>query len=87
MNKSSQNNTVYEIRIQGHLSSRRAELFGDMTVTVLEDGTTLVSGLLDQSALHGLLSQIRDLGLPLLSINRRDEEQPEAGASTQGRES
>lgn len=61
--------TCYRIRIDGHLDQRWADWFGDMTLSRETDGTTLLSGpVVDQSALHGLLQTIRDLGLPLLSV-------------------
>jgi hypothetical protein len=63
--------TIYEIRIAGHLSQQWADWFEGLTVTLEEDGNTLLTGpLADQSALHGLLKKIRDLGLPLLSVNQ-----------------
>lgn len=61
---------VYEFRIKGHLGQQRMEWFERMTVTLGEDGNTLLSGtVVDQSALHGILKKIRDLGMPLLSMN------------------
>ena len=61
--------TCYRIRIDGHLDQRWADWFGDMTLVRETDGTTLLRGpVADQSALHGLLQTIRDLGLPLLSV-------------------
>lgn len=61
----------YEIRIQGHLDSQWADWFGILTVRLEENGDTLLIGtLVDQSALHGLLRKVRDLGMPLISINR-----------------
>lgn len=65
------NRSWYEIRVQGRLDRRWAAWLDGMTVTADTDGTTLIHGpVADQPALHGLLSQLRDLGLPLLSINR-----------------
>ena len=62
--------TQYHIRLRGHLESGWGGWFGGVTVTLLDDGTTLlICEVIDQSALHGLLRQIRDLGLPLLSVN------------------
>jgi hypothetical protein len=59
----------YEIRIQGHLASRWVAWFDGLTLTHQADGTTLIHGLIvDQSALHGLLLKVRDLGLPLISV-------------------
>ena len=61
----------YDIRLQGHLAGRWAARLGGMTLTQDGDGTTLVSGdIIDQAALHGLLNQVRDLGLPLLSVTK-----------------
>jgi hypothetical protein len=62
----------YEIRVQGILDERWAEWLGGLDVRPLPSGETLLSGLIrDQSALHGLLSKIRDLGLPLLCVGRK----------------
>ena len=61
----------YDIRLQGHLASRWAARLEGMTLTLDRDGTTLISGeVIDQAALHGLLSQVRDLGLQLLSVTQ-----------------
>ncbi|MCP4541030.1 MAG: hypothetical protein GY832_28170 [Chloroflexi bacterium] len=67
---------IYEIRVKGHLDSPHwSKWFGDMTVTVDEAGETTLSGpVIDQAALHGLLAKIRDLGLPLLSVNHVESE-------------
>ena len=62
---------IYQIRIKGHLGSHWTEWYKDMTITLQEDGTTLLIGpVVDQAALYGLLRKVRDLGLPLLSVNR-----------------
>ena len=62
---------LYEIRIKGHLADRWANWFGSMTITLEENGDTLLTGpVVDQAALHGLLRKVRDLGMPLLSVNR-----------------
>ncbi|NTU62488.1 MAG: hypothetical protein HGB05_03595 [Chloroflexi bacterium] len=69
----------YEIVIKGHLDPRRAGQFDDLIATAQPDGTTQLAGpVADQAALHGLLSRIRDLGLPLMSVTRID---PSAGCS------
>ncbi|CAG0988252.1 hypothetical protein ANAEL_02143 [Anaerolineales bacterium] len=61
---------VYQIRIKGHLGQQWTSWFESLTITLEEDGNTLLSGLMiDQSALHGILKKIRDLGMPLLSVN------------------
>ncbi len=61
----------YEIRIKGHLSDYRAREFEGMRVVLLPGSETLLFGpVIDQAALHGLLARIRDLGVPLLSLQR-----------------
>jgi len=67
----------YEIRLKGHLDSRWATWFDGLTLTACSDGTTTVSGaVVDQSALHGLLQRVRDLGLPLISVIRIEPTPP-----------
>ena len=62
---------TYRIRIQGHLAAHWADWFDGMTITRLDNGEALIEGLVvDQAALHGMLNHIRDLGLPLLSVER-----------------
>ena len=59
----------YEIRVKGHLADRWAAWFDGMTLTRRPDGTTVLDGpVADQSALHGLLGKVSDLGLPLVSV-------------------
>ena len=65
----------YEIRVRGHLAPRWAAWFDGMTLTLLDDGTTVISGTVaDQSALHGVLRQLNDLGVPLVSVMPTDSE-------------
>ncbi len=60
---------LYEIRIKGHLDDRWCDWFGSVTITLEENGDTLLTGLvIDQAALHGLLKKVRDLGMPLVSV-------------------
>ncbi len=60
---------LYEIRLKGHLGSQWTDWFEGLTITLEEDGDTLLTGpVVDQAALHGLLKKVRDLGLPLLSV-------------------
>jgi hypothetical protein len=62
---------VYQIRIRGALDASWSDWFAGLTVCPQAGGDTLLTGpVRDQSALHGLLAKIRDLGLPLLSVNR-----------------
>ncbi len=59
----------YEIRIKGHLDDRWAGWFEGLTITLEDNGDTLLTGpVIDQAALHGLLKKVRDLGMPLLSV-------------------
>ncbi|HZB96287.1 MAG TPA: hypothetical protein VE268_10015 [Herpetosiphonaceae bacterium] len=61
----------YEIRLKGRLDRRWAARFDGQSLTHESAGTTLIHGpLADQAALHGLLSKVRDLGLPLISVTR-----------------
>jgi len=60
---------LYEIRIKGHLEDRWAVRFAGLTLTREANGETLLTGpVVDQAALHGLLRQVRDLGMPLISV-------------------
>jgi hypothetical protein len=60
----------YQIRLKGHLSSVWRDWFDGLTITLEDNGDTLLTGpVVDQAALHGLLKRVRDLGMPLLSVN------------------
>ena len=61
--------TVYQIRIKGHLGRQWTDWFGGLTITLDDNGETLLIGpVVDQAALHGLLRKVRDVGMPLLSV-------------------
>ena len=63
----------YEIRVKGHLDTRWAAWFDGLALSHGSDGTTLLRGpVVDQAALHGLLSRVRDLGLPLIAVTQVD---------------
>ena len=62
---------IYQIRIKGHLDRHWANWFEGLTITALDNGDTLLTGtVIDQAALYGLLRKVRDVGMPLLSVNR-----------------
>ena len=61
---------VYQIRLKGHLGRQWTDWFGGLTITLEDNGDTLLTGpVVDQAALHGLLKRVRDLGMPLLSVS------------------
>jgi hypothetical protein len=67
---------IYEIKLQGHLNESWAGWFDGLAFTHESDGTMTLSGeIIDQAALHGLLKKVRDLGMPLLSVNRIEPDQ------------
>jgi len=71
----------YEIRLAGRLDAHWAAWFDGLTVRQERDGTTVIGGpIADQSALHGMLQRVRDLGLPLVSIIRVEPEEPDTTA-------
>jgi dihydroorotase len=61
---------VYQIRIKGHLSPGWTDWFEGLTILLEDNDDTLLSGPVDQAALHGLLRKVRDLGMPLISLCR-----------------
>lgn len=61
---------IYQIRIKGHLGPGWTGWFEGMTIIPEEDGNTLLIGqVVDQAALHGLIKKVRDLGMPLISVD------------------
>ena len=72
-NEQNEKAVSYQIRIEGQLGEQWTDWFQGLTITQEEDGTTVLTGpVLDQSALHGLLKKVRDLGAPLVSVNRME---------------
>ena len=71
---------AYQIKVAGRLSETWAEWFDGLTITHTDHDETLLTGrIVDQAALQGLLKKIRDLGLPLLSINPVEPAAPDGG--------
>ena len=72
----------YQIRLKGHLDDQWADWLGGLTITLEENGNTVLTGpVVDQAALFGLLKKVRDLGIPLVSIHcvepgKEDEPKP-----------
>ncbi|MEO1439715.1 MAG: hypothetical protein AAFV33_04880, partial [Chloroflexota bacterium] len=65
---------IYQIRVKGHLEGHWASRFDGMVLTLEPNGdTTLTGPVQDQAALHGLLRQIRDVGLPLIGTGYGNE--------------
>ena len=67
---------MYEIRVAGHLSANWALRFEGLSMRHEPKGETVLSGSLDQAALHGVLMKIRDLGLNLIAVNRIEAQGP-----------
>ena len=75
---------IYQIRIKGHLGPQWADWFGGLTITLEDNGETLLTcPVADQAALYGLLRKVRDLGLPLISVTRAQPDQIDGPASKQ----
>lgn len=60
---------IFQIRIRGHLDPQWSGYFEGLAIELDENGTTLLTGPLDQASLHGLFKKVRDLGLQLVSVN------------------
>ena len=70
---------VYQIRLKGHLGRQWTDWFEGLTITLEDNGDTLLTGpVVDQAALHGLLRKVRDLGMPLVSVSPVEPGQADA---------
>jgi hypothetical protein len=79
LNKGPEQPVVYQILISGHLDHQWTDWFEGLVITLEENGNTLLTGpVIDQAALHGLLKKVRDLGMPLISVNRAKLDQTDA---------
>jgi len=75
--------TVYEIRVKRHLDGHWSEWFDGLTIANVEGGDAVLSGeIVDQSALHGVLNKVRDLGLPLVAVKNIGPTIEEPASST-----
>ncbi len=73
---STQRELVYQLRVKGHLDPRWSDGFDGLIITLEDNGDSLLTGpVADQAALYGLLKKLRDLGLPLLAVNRLTPDQ------------
>src|SRR5437773_3214999 len=78
---------VYQIRIKGHLGCEWTDWFGGLTLTLEDNGETLLTGpVVDQAALYGLLRKVRDVAMPLLSVVCMKPDQAVAKARQTGKE-
>ena len=84
LNQDPGNGSVFQITVKGHLGSQWSEWFEGMTISLEENGETTITGpVIDQPALHGLLKKVRDLGLPLISVNQVKPDQSDTCDSEQ----
>jgi hypothetical protein len=68
-----------EIRVKGQIDQHWSDWFDDLTVTHTDQNETVLTGpIVDQAALHGLLAKLRDLGLPIVSVNLSEVADQEA---------
>jgi len=64
----------YIIKIKNHLDTHWRDWFDGLTITMTDDGNTILSGVIvDQAALHSVLKKIRDLGLTIISVNSQEK--------------
>lgn len=67
---------VYQIRVKGHLDQQRLSTYADLSLQHQPNGQTVLTGpIRDQAALYGLINRLRDMGVPLLSVNCLEEVQ------------
>ena len=70
---------ICQIRLKGHLGPQWTDWFEGLTITLEDNGDTLLTGpVVDQAALHGLLRKVRDVGMTLISVNRVEPDQADA---------
>src|SRR5512138_2673835 len=68
---------IYQIRIKGHLGCEWTDWFEGLAITLEDNGDMLLTGpMVDQAALYGLLRKVRDLGMPLVAVNKLEPDSP-----------
>lgn len=78
----------YEICINAHLSDAWLLNFEEMTISRMDDGRSILTGMIaDQAALHAILRKIRDMGLELISVNQLDEDENKGEKNARNNES
>jgi hypothetical protein len=71
-NEQTNKQSEYHIKVRGHLDARWEDWFEGLTITLTDDGDTILSGVIvDQAAMHGVLKKISNLGLSLISVNQQ----------------
>ncbi len=65
---------TYKIRVKGRIDPQWSDWFDAFTITPIDSDSVLIGRVVDQAALHGLISKIRDLGLPLLCVQQMGDE-------------
>ena len=74
--KDHQRSDIYRIKVKGYMDSSWSEWFDGWTIANETNGTTFLTGIVvDQPALYGLIAKVRDLGLPLLLVERVEIEE------------
>jgi hypothetical protein len=72
----------FRITVRGHLSSGFADLFGDVTMSMVDGATVIAGRAIDQSHLEGILAHLRDLGLEMIAVETRSSAAPQASTGT-----
>ena len=68
-----------EIRVKGQIDQHGSDWFDGLTIKHTDQNETVLTGpVVDQAALHGLLAKLRDMALPIVSVNLSEVADPEA---------
>jgi hypothetical protein len=67
--------------VKGQIDQHWSDWLGGLTITHTDQNETVLTGpIVDQAALHGLLAKLRDMALPIVSVNLSEEADQEAAA-------